>query len=197
LLEEVVRGARRCVVRDELTRRYLGRCDLPAPVACPSLSLVTPLPRLNRQLLHVANLSSVGGAAYEEMLECTRGFVAATGRTYCETNNQIPRDNVAALGQQLELYRAADLVLSSGLHGCVLGVGLGRPVVAVSADQKVDAFMDQAGLGAWVCPYDRLEKLPELLRSADQQPSTAAFVAATQRQHQRVAAEIHKEVRCV
>ena len=195
LLEAVVRGARRCLVRDELTRRYLAGCNLPPPVACPSLKLLTPVPRTTRRSLHVVNLHSVGPAAFTAMAACAQEFVAETSRSYDETNNQVLRDDCDELMRRLDQYRQADVVLSSGLHGCVLAVGLGRPVVAVSADRKVDAFMKLAGLADWVCPAGALARLPALLRAVNRQADTTAFVQATQMQHRAFAAQVSAEVK--
>lgn len=46
-------------------------------------------------------------------------------------------------------YAAADVVVGMRGHAVICGVGLDRPVVAVSTHPKVAGFMEACGLGAW------------------------------------------------
>jgi polysaccharide pyruvyl transferase WcaK-like protein len=51
--------------------------------------------------------------------------------------------------QLLEFYRGLDVVISSRLHGVLLAVVAGRPVVALSHERKVRAVMTDAGVSAF------------------------------------------------
>ena len=65
-IEEIVRLSKLCILRDELTHATLSGCGLPAPVACPVLSLIEPLAQ-GWGLLHVDAFDNVGESNYEAM----------------------------------------------------------------------------------------------------------------------------------
>ena len=169
LIEDVVQRSRLCFVRDELTHGYLGKFELPSPVGCPSVLCLEQAPGDGRGLLHVDNYTTVGAQAFEHMDEVGRQFATETQRCYRQTNNRIPAGNESRLQSCLQHYRDADIVLSSALHGCIIGVALGRKIVAVSGDRKIDSFMSGVGLGEWVCGNNELSTLPELLRQVENQ----------------------------
>lgn len=190
LLEEIVANSRVCRVRDELTRSHLAPCRLPDPVPCPSLVAVRPEPPADRGVLHVANLTTVGAEVYAAMRRTAQAFADQTGRRYRETNNRIPPDSERGLLEALERYRTSDVVLSSRLHGCIVGLAMGRKVLAVSGDRKVDAFMETAGLERWTLDLDRLELLPRRLRELEDQPAPREFLERAVRANQVVAGEV-------
>lgn len=49
----------------------------------------------------------------------------------------------------LEFYRGMDLVISSRLHGVLLAMVAGRPVLGLSHERKVRAAMSDAGASAF------------------------------------------------
>jgi polysaccharide pyruvyl transferase WcaK-like protein len=145
-LAAIVRASRLCAVRDELTRAYLAPCALPPATACPSLTAVRAR-RPGWGILHVDSYDVVGAGVYEYMNAVTRQFAAASGRPFRRANNLVQAGSKAALAATLDLYAQSDVIVSSRLHGCVIGLAMGRRVIAVSGDRKVDAFMRDAGLG--------------------------------------------------
>jgi polysaccharide pyruvyl transferase WcaK-like protein len=187
LLEEIVGKSRLCVVRDELTRGYLSACELPPPVPCPSINAVQPPMRPGLGLLHVDNYTTAGADVYEAMDVAGREFARRTGRPYRQTNNRIDDGEEAALTKLLHLYASSDLVLSSALHGCILAVAMGRRVLAVSGDYKIEAFMQAAGLGDWICDINDTAVLPERLADLPDQSPQLEFVARVRRENQAVA----------
>jgi polysaccharide pyruvyl transferase WcaK-like protein len=190
LLEEIVSRSRVCRVRDELTRRRLRSCSLPDPVPCPSFVTLRAGAPKERGILHAANYTTVGAAAYAEMSRAALLFAASTHRRYRETDNGITSGDEHGLAAALERYRVSDLVLSSRLHGCIVALALGRKVLAVSGDWKVEAFMESAGLDEWVMPHDRLARLPRRLAALEGQPAPRAFLAEAVRRNEEVAAEV-------
>jgi polysaccharide pyruvyl transferase WcaK-like protein len=96
------------------------------------------------------------------------------------------------LQQTLDLYASADLIVTSRLHGCILALATGRKVLAVSADHKVESFMQAAGLRDWVLDLDDIGELPARLRQLEQQLSPAAFVERSRQQLREVAAQVRK-----
>jgi hypothetical protein len=191
LLVKIIRKSRACYVRDELTRNYLAECQLPAAVPCPALLAVRASEKPGWGVLHVDHLTIVGEEVYERMCEVGREFAGRTGRPYAQINNLIPAGKESALQAVLDKYAAADVVLSSRLHGCILGLASGRKVVAVSGDRKLESFMDAAGLTEWVCDRDDISRLPERLESlGEQQVPTAAFLSWARRENERIGREI-------
>jgi polysaccharide pyruvyl transferase WcaK-like protein len=176
-----------CVVRDAITAAFLGRGEV---VPCPSVARVFEHPRGGGGLLHSANYTTVGAPAYDRMRAAGLEYARANGCVHRETANQVERGDLHGLERVLGLYAMSDLVLSSRLHGCLIGLATGRPVLAVSGDRKVDAFMEDAGLGPWVLQWDDLGALEERLGSLPEQPSAEAFVARARRANAAVAARV-------
>jgi polysaccharide pyruvyl transferase WcaK-like protein len=188
LVQEIAGRAQLCVVRDELTRSLLAPVRLPTPVPCPTLVAVPPRPPPpRRMLLHVDHLDNVGPELYERMLRTATAYAADTGRRHAQTNNLLPAGSEAALERILELYAGADLVLTSRLHGCIIALAMGRRVLAVSADHKVESFMDAAGLGEWVCGLDEGDRLPARLAELEEQVIPHRFVDEGRRLNREVA----------
>lgn len=189
LLEEVVSLSRLCVVRDELTRAALPGCTLPPPVACPTMSLVAPAAP-GAGLLHVDAFDNVGEANYEAMEAFGKVFAGATGRSFQSINNLIPAGSEKSLNAVLAHYRSADLILAGRLHGCIIGLAMGRKVLAVSGDHKVESFMQAAGLGEWVLDLCDVGSVPQRLRDLASQPNPTEFITRTRAQHQQIAAQL-------
>lgn len=178
-LELVVRRAVCCVARDELSRRLFPQLTLQPPVACPSMAAIAPSPP-GFGVLHVDNYTTAGASVFEQMDQTCRVYARNTSRPYRRTNNRLDRSTQSALEQTLDLYRSSDLVVSSALHGCIIGVAMGRNVVAVSGDWKLENFMHAAGLHEWILDVRDVHRLPARIEEAGKrQPRVASFVAET------------------
>jgi len=186
VVRRVVDGSELCVVRDELTRRYLGNDAVPAPIPCPSMVEIDAAPR-GWGVLHVDNYTTAGAPAFEAMDAACRRYAATTGRPYRRTNNRIEPGRESDLRKCISLYEQSDMVVSSALHGCVIGVAMGRPVLAVSGDRKIEEFMEAAGLGAWVLDAAEVVQLPARLETLTRQPAVPEFVAQARGGNQAVA----------
>lgn len=191
VIQEVVSHTRLCIVRDELTRTYLDRYEVPAPVACPSMVAIQP-DAGDCGLLHVDNYTSAGADVYEAMDDICRDFAARTDRPYYKTNNRIETGVESELARRLTLYRRADLVVSSALHGCVIAVAMGRPVIAVSGDRKIEAFMSMAGLKDWVLDTRQVAALPALIEKLHTQPKVSGFARRVRSQNALIAERVRR-----
>lgn len=191
LLEAVIRQSRFCFVRDAITRAYLSNVDLPAPSNCTSLLCLWPSQRGKSDLLHVDNYTTVGSEAFDFMDELAQQYADETDRVYRRTNNRISSADDVQLRQRLELYETSELVISSALHGCIIGTALGKKVLAVSGDRKIDSFMHSIGLGDWVCSRDQLHRLPHMLQMLVNQESCDVSLAG----YRQTLQEIGRKVR--
>lgn len=194
LVREIVRRSRLCVVRDELTREQLSGCGVPPPVACPTLNVVPTMGGEERRLLHSDNYDNVGAEIYERMVGVADAFAARTGRSHRRTNNLIPAGNRRELQKTLHLYASADLILTSRLHGCIIGLAMGRRVLVVSGDHKVESFMHAAGLKDWVCDLDDVDSLPARLDRLQEQRLPLEFIEESRRKNQAIAEQIRTMV---
>jgi len=176
LLDHVVASSALCVVRDRITMEYL-KGGVTGPIPCPSLIALDGHKPPGHGLLHVSHWSAVGQEIWQKMDAHARSFASHTGRHMAEVNNQIKDGDRGALNRMLDAYRGSDLILTSRLHGCIIGVGLGKKVLAVSGDWKIESFMEAAGLSEWVCPPSATDQIPEMLERLPQQPLTKNFVA--------------------
>jgi len=190
LILDIVQQCRLCIVRDSLTHGYLSDCKLPAPVICPAVVAVPTTGGEQKCLLHVDSYDDVGVENYARMVTIAEAFAEQTGRSCQQTNNRIPAGHADALRNTLELYASADLILSSRLHGCIMALALGRRVLAVSGDHKVESFMQTAGLGDWVCGLDGLDSLAARLEQLQEQELPGEFIEAGRRQNRAVAKKV-------
>jgi polysaccharide pyruvyl transferase WcaK-like protein len=154
------------------------------------MNVVWPPRQAGFGLLHADNYTAVGEELYEATCRVTARFAAASRRPLRRTNNILARPGEEELAGLLSLYAASDIIVSSRLHGCIIAVAMGKKVIAVSGDFKVDAFMAAAGLEKWVCSQGTMEHLEVLLATVETQPPVTSFVAAARTQNTRVAAEV-------
>ena len=66
-------------------------------------------------------------------------------------------DKCLSAHQFLALIARADKVFSMRLHGLICAMAVGTPMVALSYDPKVDAFMEQADMESFCLSYDNLD----------------------------------------
>ena len=95
-----------------------------------------------------------------------------------------------SLDTVLSSYRRSEAVISARLHGCIIAAAMGRKIVAVAQDHKVDGFMSSIGLSQWVCDPGNLERLPMLLDQLSAQPSPARHIANAIKSNQAIARRI-------
>ena len=189
LMTAIVRQSRLCVVRDRLTWDFFSSRSLPDPVPCPSLSVIERRERPGKGLLHAVHAGIVDTETYQEICRLLKELAEESGRPYWETRNRI-EPNARNLQLELEKYSNCDVVISSRLHGCIIAVGMGKKLIALSGDRKIDHFMDSAGLKEWVLEIDDIGRLPEMLASLEKQESPGAFVDRVRQDHLLVSEKI-------
>ena len=194
LIEKIVELSRFCVVRDELTRKYLSRCKIRPPVACPTVTVIEVQPQ-QYGLLHVDAYDNVGPKIYEEMNLVGRKFAAQTRRPFREINNIISGGRQSALLNTLNLFAQADLVLSGRLHGCIIALAMGRKVLAVSGDRKIESFMQAAGLGEWVLDGRDIGSLFDRLQALPSQRTPCEFIEAAKKSNYAIAEMVRALIR--
>jgi polysaccharide pyruvyl transferase WcaK-like protein len=136
----------------------------------------------------------IGSSVREVMDAVSQAFADRTGRPFRSTNNRIPPGHAGELARVLGLYAAADLVLSSALHGCVIAVAMGRRVLAVSGDRKIEAFMQAAGLGDWVLDADPGAPVEQELTRLHEQSPADGFVRRARAANRAVADTLRREM---
>jgi polysaccharide pyruvyl transferase WcaK-like protein len=163
LLEEIVGQSRYCFVRDELTRMYLANCHIPREVPCPSIAVIEAPSSRGHGLLYADAYDNIGQNVHENTVTILKEFADRTGRSYHQTCNVIEKGNERQLMTMLDAYAHADVIVASRLHGCIIGVAMGRNILAISGDRKIESFMRSAGLSDWVLDLDEIEILQERL----------------------------------
>jgi polysaccharide pyruvyl transferase WcaK-like protein len=190
LIEEIINKSKLCIVRDELSRSYLKHCKLPAPVPCPSINVIEPVLEKGRDILHVVNYTTAGANTYDAMVTIAKKFASNSAIQYRETNNLISSGNEKELNHILSLYQKSSVVISSALHGCIIGVAMGLKVLAVSGDRKIEGFMESAGLKDWVLDVNEVNLLPDLIDKIREQSYNQAISEDIQKKNQEVAMKI-------
>jgi polysaccharide pyruvyl transferase WcaK-like protein len=192
LIEDIVNQSRLCFVRDELSRSHLPHCLLPGPVPCPSINVIEPAGPQGTGLLHVVNYSTAGAKTYDHMCLTAQQFAADKGIAYRETNNRVKKDSVEEMSRVLAHYANSGIVLSSALHGCIIAVAMGRKLVAVSGDRKIEAFMAAVGLRDWVLDTAEANSVRSRLEMIATQPDPAPFLIDARQKNEGIAARILK-----
>ena len=196
LVEEIINKSKLSIVRDEITRNYLKDCRLPEPVACPSLNVIDKQDKLEcNGLLHVDNYTTVGAKSYEIMCEIGQAFAEKNGFEYYSTNNRIKNDDEHELENVLKKYTYSEYILSSALHGCIIGVAMEKKVLAVSGDRKIDSFMESVGLRDWVLDSKDVGHIAEKLNALGKQEDVTLFVERHRQKNKDVAQQIIHMIR--
>ena len=190
LIEDIINKSKYCIVRDELTRSYLTRCQLLPSVPCPSINVVEPVSKMANDLLHVVNYTTAGAETYEHMCKAARAFSEDTGRVYRETNNRISKNSEKELVRTLSLYERSGIILSSALHGCIIGVAMGLKVLAVSGDRKIDSFMEAVGLKDWVLDTTKVHLVSKYLKELQAQATPLSVLENIQGKNLHIASHI-------
>ena len=120
-------------------------------------------------VLHVDHYDNVGAENFEKMEAFAAEFAYATGRRHRKTNNLLTAGRKLELEKIVDLYAAAEVVLTSRLHGCIIASALERPFLAVTADRKVNAFMRAAGLERWICSLAEVDTIPARLAELERE----------------------------
>ncbi len=190
LIENIIVNSRSCYVRDRKTLSFFSQYKLPPASSCPSIAVLDQTQTNGWGLLHVDNYSTAGVEVFEAMDEYGKKYAQKTGRPYYRTNNRISSGSEDKLEAVLNLYRKSDVILSSALHGCIIGAALKKKILAVSGDYKIEGFMSLAGLEKWVLDINEVNKLPEFLKCVSGQQSPDCFLKNIKRRNQDIAAEI-------
>lgn len=190
LIEGMINNSELCIVRDDLTRSYLKSCNIPLAVPCPSINIIEPVLEQRKGILHVAHGAAVGIEVYNAISDAAKFFSEKTGRDYYETNNRISNDSEKEMDHVLSKYRMADLMISSRLHGCIIGVAMGIKVLAISGDRKVDAFMKAVGLHEYVLEPGEIQLISERLEELPLQNSPVSVLKNIRDQNRDVAHKI-------
>lgn len=172
-LKSIFARSRLCVLRDELTRSDFPELDLPPATLCPSLMLIEHNPGPKDSVVHGVHYGVTGEELYQRMVQLVNTFADEQKCKYIELNNEIKADDEAALQRQLAFYARARYVVSTRLHGCIIGLASGAKVLAVSGDRKVESFMERVGLQDWVCDLAHLDRLPAMMTALDSQADVA------------------------
>ncbi|MBU1820978.1 MAG: hypothetical protein KKG00_05635, partial [Bacteroidetes bacterium] len=137
--------------------------------------------------------TTAGAKTYEAMRHTCEEFAQRNQVIFRETNNRIPKDNETAMNHLLTgYYGQSDLVVSSALHGCIIAVALGRKVVAVSGDKKIDAFMEAVGLGEWVLDISQVAQLDDYLCKLSKQKHPLHALQQIKEANEEVAKRVKK-----
>ena len=192
LIEDIIKKSKLTVVRDELSRDHLPHCNLPEPVACPSILVIEPETEPKIDLLHVNNYTTVGAAAYEIMTELSKEYCQNQGIAYRETNNRIKKDSELEFNTLLELYKNSGIVVSSALHGCIIAVAMNKKIIAVSGDRKIDAFMEAVGLQGWVLDSMEAHRTTELLKKIENQKLDVSLLEKIRSKNSQIGNQVKK-----
>lgn len=194
LIKRLLQKSKLTIVRDELTRSYLQDPAIPSPVPCPAVNYIKPSLQPGKGVMHIVNYEASGRETYEQMHLAAVTYAAKTGRSFYETNHRIPNHSEEHLQEIIRRYQDSDVVISSALHGCIIGAGMGLKVLAVSGDRKIDAFIQAVGLQEWVLDTSEVSLVAGKMEALRFQPGRLEVLNHIRQQNQGVAKKIQKIV---
>jgi len=104
----------------------------------------------------------IGDAAYDHRARHDlSAFIEECGTTY--ENGRIIDEPAASVDDVLSQLAATDLVVASRFHNVLLALMLGKPVLAVSYHEKVDALMAEVGLAEFCQDIESID-LEKMIR---------------------------------
>lgn len=135
-------------VRDTLTAEHYGISNIVDISPCPSLAYISRLKEggmgPKEHLIGRYCLQSFHNQlCTEREASQISNFVRSKSQKIVLTDN-IQRFNFG-IEDILRLYKFADLVVTSRLHGAIIAYGFGTPFIALSRDPKISAFSEAVG----------------------------------------------------
>jgi polysaccharide pyruvyl transferase WcaK-like protein len=93
---------------------------------------------VEKKLLYVSHESLVGKSNDLKIIEILKKYSEVNNLKYSQVNN-IARDS-SQVESTIDEYNKASLVVSTRLHGYIIATALGKKVLAISKDYKIDGF---------------------------------------------------------
>lgn len=186
LIGRIVNKSKICVVRDQLTRSYLRNCKIADPIPCPAINYFDSTVPEGRTVLFAFHKDNIEAGVNELMRFTARSFAEKKGVEYRETNNRIPHNNEEQMSQILALYESSTYVLSSTLHGCIIAFALGKKLIAVSGDRKIEGFMKLVGLQEWVLDLNEAHFISERLNEIESQVQPSDALKKIRKENQEI-----------
>lgn len=188
LLRDLVEHSEACSVRDVLSSRHVAPSKAQV-IPCPAINWIRRnASKWNGNVLCVEHPDLLSEQDIRRVRTVARSYAEATGRKFEVTRNIIPAGHYGELHDILLAYDAADVVVTSRLHGCIIGLACGKKVVAVSNDKKIESFMYAAGLSDWVC---NPKGVSDKLLNIGDQPDVSGFIEECKQQNIAFAEEVH------
>jgi hypothetical protein len=187
LFESVLSKSRLNIVRDDFTKNLFQNLHLPPTNHCPAINYLQPVPTTRKAILHVVNYALIE-EGYETIRQVCLDYAKEKRCPFSETNNRVGElDQVPGVH---DLYLKSDVIVSSALHGCIIGLSLGRKVIAISGDTKIESFMNSIGLGDWVIDRKNIETLQEKLDHIEEQETPYNKLELIRNENKKIAAQI-------
>ena len=149
LLRSIVLCAEKIWVRDSRSVTLIENiCGIkPSSVICPSVYYVhqkypAPLKRNEGSrprvlYVHHRKLVRTANRGEDFVKNIVQEVCSLDGFDFSETDNICRNPD-----RLLEKYIRSDIIVSTRLHGCVFSYALNKPFIAISADNKIDSFID-------------------------------------------------------
>lgn len=195
LPHDVLRAADVVAVRDQRSAEFLGLGDVRV-VPCPSHGFIAALRHSGRdervlvQATHgdLLDRMDLQRGGRREFTAACQGLADTLGVRWLEVDNNVlverplaprfperlvrrslggHRRYFSAADELVRTYAGASVVVTSRLHGAIIGCALGKPVLAFSKDPKLSDYMSSVGLAdALADPHQIATSSSRLLETA-------------------------------
>lgn len=152
-------------VRDKLTHNLFNELGSIAKAGCPAHVMITKLEINNESIdSHLLYVDHSDLTTKEELDHISSvlnlyGMNIGIQKTLFCNNLCHPKQPVS---QYLKTYyENAKIIVTTRLHGAIIGLSLGKPVVAISKDTKLNSYFSDFGLDSYIT--DNIDNLTEIL----------------------------------
>ncbi|MGB2963582.1 MAG: polysaccharide pyruvyl transferase family protein [Anaerolineales bacterium] len=144
VFDSIANIATKIYVRDYQTKLKFERCNAVVDlVGCPSMVLANKWQKTgDRYLLHIVH-SQLMRNTILFWREKAIALAANMGLKYIEVNHIFPSNIIKRYLYWIKLqyyYKNSSLILSSRLHGIIIGSTFNVPVIPISNDYKIEAY---------------------------------------------------------
>ena len=167
IIQEISQIATKIAVRDFALKQRFDDCGRNVEmVGCPSTFIASAWPKQkNKYLLHIVHPGLIRDTLPEWKSSC-KALAEKLNLTYVESNHLLPKSLVKRYfywNNTLSYYQNASIIVSSRLHGVILGSVRGIPVIPVSNDLKINSYWEGTLGGKSILNATDFNKLESLV----------------------------------
>lgn len=166
-------------VRDKVSHDFCSQLGPAVQIGCPAhvavASIRGQLECSDQHLLYVNHSDLTMVDEVGRINEIMRAHGEGIGTQTLLTCNNIMDPNMPVVEYLKTYYQSAKVIVTTRLHGAIIGLSLGKPVVIISKDTKLNSYFSRFELDSFIT--NSIDNLPRLLADVEYFPDVRHNVA--------------------